>query len=204
MAKLNKKFYLRNDVVQVAKDLIGKVLCTNIEGEFTSGLIVETEAYGGRSDNACHGQFHHYTDRAASMFLEGGLSYVYICYGIHRLFNVITNEAGKSDAILIRAIEPIEGYDIMEKRRALKNQKKPDYRLTRGPGCLTIAMGISMNHDAMPLNGKMVWIEESKNIIAEDSILTSKRVGVAPAGRDADLPYRFYIKDNRWVSPWKA
>jgi len=138
------------------------------------------------------------------MFLEGGLSYVYICYGIHRLFNVITNEAGKSDAILIRAIEPIEGYDIMEKRRALKNQKKPDYRLTRGPGCLTIAMGISMNHDAMPLNGKMVWIEESKNIIAEDSILTSKRVGVAPAGRDADLPYRFYIKDNRWVSPWKA
>lgn len=204
MTKLNKKFYLRNDVLKIAKELIGKVLCTRINGQFTSGMIVETEAYAGRSDNACHGQFHHYTDKAASMFLDGGISYVYICYGIHRLFNVICNEAGKSDAVLIRAIEPIEGYDIMERRRALKNKRKKDYRLTRGPGCLTIAMGIGMNHDALPLDKNELWIEDRNVEPMERSILSSKRVGVAPAGRDADLPYRFYIADNKWVSPWKA
>jgi len=204
MAKLKKKFYHRNDVLDIARDLIGKVLCSNIDGKLTSGIIVETEAYGGRSDNACHGQFHHYTNKAASMFLEGGVSYVYICYGIHRLFNVITNEAGKSDAILIRAIEPIDGYEIMERRRALKKPKNPDYRLTRGPGCLSIALGIEMEHDALSLEGKDVWIEDRMIKLPSSLILQSKRVGVAPAGRDADLPYRFYVKDNKWVSPWKA
>lgn len=203
MRKLERNFYLSNDVVSVAEGLIGKVLCTSINGEKTAGIIVETEAYAGRSDNACHGQFHHYTEKASAMFLEGGVSYVYICYGIHRLFNVITNSEGKSDAVLIRAIEPIEGYEIMERRRNLKQRKPVDYRLTRGPGCLTIAMGIGMEHNALELDDKVVWIEDRDIDFSSEMLLSSKRVGVSPAGRDADLPYRFYVKDNRWVSPWK-
>ena len=196
MVKLQRPFYERNDVVQIAKDLLGKVLVTNLKGTKTSGLITETEAYCGANDKACHAYGYRRTKRTGIMFGHGGVAYVYLCYGIHHLFNVVTNIKGEPDAVLIRAIEPLEGADIMIGRR---NQKKLSPILTSGPGRLSQALGIDMGLNTCDLTSNILWVE-SGPAIEEKQISSSTRIGVQYAGEDAKLNWRFFLNTSTFVS----
>lgn len=181
--------------MQIAKELVGKKLYSNINGQVCGGIIVETEAYNGRTDKACHAYLNKNTKRTQIMFGEGGMTYVYICYGIHKMFNIVTNMANLADAVLIRAIEPLAGVNYMEIRRNIKSNK---VALTSGPGNLCKAMGIDLMHYGTDLSGNVIWIEENEGKIFE--VEARKRVGVDYAGRDKDLPWRFIMKGNKWVS----
>ena len=189
-------WYLNSDVVDVARQLLGKVLCTRFDGVVTRGKIVETEAYCGNNDKACHANNQKMTKRNKVMFSAGGCAYVYLCYGIHHLFNVVTNEEGQADAVLIRAIEPIEGTETMMTRRKLNKKGK---RISGGPAMLTQALGINTFHNGTVLNGDSIWIEDAKPV-DEDYIVFATRIGVEYAEGDALKPWRFFIKENSWVS----
>lgn len=196
--KLPLSFYQQSNVVQIARQLVGKVLCTCIDGRtLTSGIITETEAYCGRGDKACHANDGTRTDRTETMYQAGGIAYVYLCYGIHHLFNVVTNVQDKADAILIRSIKPLDGKDMMLERREL-DQITPS--LTAGPGRLTQALGITTDFDATSLAGNTIWIEDHNNNFSESALVADTRIGVDYAGEDANLPWRFYPKESRWVS----
>lgn len=199
--KLNESFYTRTDVVQVAKDLLGKVLVTNINDVLTSGMIVETEAYAGVADKASHAFGGRRTKRTETMYAHGGTAYIYLCYGIHHLFNVVTNVADVPHAVLIRGIEPLEGIEDMLQRR-----RKPGLQpsLTAGPGALSEALGIKNVHDHKSLLGDTIYIEDRGINVHEEDIIKGTRVGVAYAKEDALLPYRFSIKGNRYVSKGKG
>lgn len=196
--KLERDFFRRPDVVQIARELTGKVLVTELDGRRTAGVIVETEAYAA-FDKACHAHNGRRTARTEPMFGEGGTAYVYLCYGIHNLFNIATNEAGTGEAVLIRALEPLEGVDLMLQRRKMNT---PAYNLTAGPGALSVAMGIHRGHTALPVFGPEIWLED-RGIRVPD-LATGTRVGVAYAEEDAYRPYRFWIKGNKWVSKGKG
>ncbi|VXD15833.1 DNA-3-methyladenine glycosylase [Marinoscillum sp. 108] len=185
--KLPQSFYNHSDVVHVAKELLGKYVFTNIDGIITAGKIVETEAYCGRNDRACHAHAGR-TERTRVMFEKGGVAYVYLCYGIHHLFNVVSNEEGLADAVLIRAVEPVLGMETMHIRRG---SKVPFSKLTAGPGTLSKALGIQKKHNALDLCG---------DTPEELEIEATTRVGVGYAGEDALLPWRFYIRDHPFVS----
>lgn len=191
-------WYQNENVVAIAKQLLGKKLCTNVGGMLTKGIIVETEAYSGNRDKACHANDQKMTERNKVMFEAGGLAYVYLCYGIHHLFNVVTNIKGNADAVLVRAVEPVEGIGTMMKRRGMD---KVERRLTAGPGVLSKALGIDMNLYGSSLQSNEIWIEEGKNI-EERMIQTTARIGVEYAKEDALKPWRFYIKENKWVSKY--
>lgn len=197
MAKLPRSFYLREDVLQITKELLGKFLITKINGRLTGGMITEAEAYAGEIDSASHAFKGRRTRRTEIMFAHGGTAYVYICYGIHHLFNVVTNQQNIPHAILIRGIEPTEGIDRMLKRR---NMKALSYSLTAGPGALAAAMGIRVNHTGLDLLGDTIWIEDRGVKIPSQKIIPTIRVGVESSGKDARLPYRYIIKDNPWVT----
>jgi len=194
-AKLHKSFYTREDVTLIARQLLGKVLCTEIDGIFTSGVIVETEAYS-QSERACHAFGGKRTPRTEIFYNDGGLSYVYLCYGIHYLFNVITNWHHTADAILIRAIQPLEGTEHMLKRRGMD---KMAYRITAGPGSVTKAMGMDKTHNGLSLTDEEIWIEDRGISYKKSQIIASPRVGVDYAGEDAKLPWRYRVKDNPWT-----
>tara|TARA_R110000868_G_scaffold259361_3_gene517188 strand:+ start:19891 stop:20499 length:609 start_codon:yes stop_codon:yes gene_type:complete len=198
--KLARSFFQKNEVVQIAKDLLGKVLCTSIDGVYTSGMIVETEAYNGRTDKACHSFLHGKTERTKIMFGNPGHAYVYLCYGIHHLFNVVTNIEGLADAVLIRGIEPIDGIEHILSRR---NKSKLERSVGGGPGIASQALGISTIHYGTDLLGNIIWIEDRNIIISKSKIIASPRVGVDYAGEDAKLPWRFRIKGNHFTSPAK-
>lgn len=193
--KLPKDFYLRHDVVEISKDLLGKKLCTQIDGVYTSGIIVESEAYSGRNDKACHAYLNRRTKRTEIFYDEGGIAYVYLCYGIHHLFNIITNKRDEPDAILIRAVEPVEGVEHMHQRR---NYYKTDRRLTGGPGSMSKALGITTDHYGTDLQDNLIWIENHETIPPSE-IMASPRVGIDYAEEDALLPWRFRIKRNRFA-----
>ena len=199
--KLPVSFYTRHDVVKIARELLGKVLVTEIEGVCTSGMIVETEAYAGISDKASHAFGGRRTSRTEVMYLPGGAAYVYLCYGIHHLFNVVTNVQDTPHAILIRAIEPLEGIDMMLGRRG-KAKLHPS--LTAGPGALSMALGINTLHTGNSLQGQAVYIEGRGIRIRNKDIVAATRVGVAYALDDALRPYRFYIRGNAYVSKGKG
>lgn len=157
--KLPKSFYQRENVVQIAKELLGKSLHSRISGLHTAGIITEVEAYSGISDKACHANNGIRTPRTEVMYAEGGCAYVYLCYGIHHLFNVVTNVKNRADAVLIRAIQPIEGIDVMLERRG---KAKLDKSLTSGPGTLTQALAIrTKSHTGISLSGHETWIEDA-------------------------------------------
>jgi DNA-3-methyladenine glycosylase len=199
---MNRDFYTRHDVVQISRDLLGKTLLTQIDGIVTGGIIVETEAYCGATDAACHAYPNKHTERTRTMYQQGGCAYVYICYGIHCLFNVVTNQAGIADAVLIRAIEPTIGIATMQQRRKLNNLSP---QLTAGPGCLTQALGITKIHNNTDLTqaNASIWIEDA-NLSPTATVGISRRIGVEGAGAAAAaLPWRFYITDNKWVSRYK-
>lgn len=197
MQKLPLQFYRRDDVVQIAKDLLGKILVTKWEGVITSGRIVETEAYNGIIDKASHAFGGRRTKRNEIMYAKGGTAYVFLCYGIHHLFNVVTNDKNTPHAILLRALEPINGVATMLKRTG---KIKPDYTLTKGPGNLSKAMGISLLQNGFLLNQKELFIANDGMVYSNKEIAASPRIGVDYAGQDALLPYRFYVKGNPYVS----
>jgi DNA-3-methyladenine glycosylase len=168
----------------------------------TVGRIVETEAYCGETDKACHAHFNRRTHRTAVMFGPPGVAYVYLCYGIHHLFNIVTNQEGKADAVLVRAIEPVEGLPEMQGRRGLAGY---NYRLTAGPGSMSQALGISTRYNGHDLTaGEAIWLEDRGDFLPAEAIETGPRVGVAYAGEDALLPWRFSIRHNPWRSKAKG
>jgi DNA-3-methyladenine glycosylase len=195
--KLAASYYHSPNVVAISKDLIGKYLFTCIDGVITGGYIVETEAYNGITDRASHAFGNRITPRTSTMFMQGGIAYVYLCYGIHEMFNIVTNTEGQPHAILIRAINPTDGIEAMQVRR---NMPVPKPTITKGPGSVAKAMGISRAINTFSLQGDTIWIEDRGLFFPDESIAAVPRVGVDYAGDDALLPYRFYIKGNPYVS----
>ena len=198
---LDESFYVRKDVVRIAKELLCKVLVTEFDGIRTSGMIVETEAYAGASDKGSHAFGNRRTNRTETMYSRGGVAYIYLCYGIHHLFNVVTNLANVPHAVLIRALEPLEGIETMLIRR---KKAKLDRTLTSGPGALSQAMGLLTAHTGYGLFGPEVYIEDRGIKIPARNIIEGSRVGVPYAEEDAYLPYRFSIKGNAYVSKGKG
>jgi DNA-3-methyladenine glycosylase len=195
--KLPSSFYEREDVVLISKELIGKILVTKFEGQLTAGRIVETEAYNGVGDKASHAWNGRRTNRTEIMYAPGGVAYVYLCYGIHHLFNVVTNVKDTPNAVLIRAVEPVEGMAIMLERT---NKSKGGYDLTRGPGNVSKALGIYTKHTGYNLNGDEIFIADDGFIYGAADVVATPRIGVDYAGEDALLPYRFIVKNNLFVS----
>jgi DNA-3-methyladenine glycosylase len=191
--KLKRDFYLSEDVVSIAKELLGKYLYTNFEGIITSGIICETEAYAGVTDKASHAFGGRRTERTEIMYEQGGTAYVYLCYGIHSLFNVVTNFKDIPHAVLIRGIQPVEGIDKMLERTG---KKKLDNNFGIGPGKVSKALGIHFKDTGIDLTGNIIWIEDKGFKINEKDIVASTRIGVDYAGEDALLPYRFIWKSQ--------
>lgn len=190
------------DVVSISRALIGKKLVSKFDGQRTSGIIVETEAYLGSVDKASHAFGMRRTRRTEVMYGEGGLIYVYLCYGIHHLFNVVVSPKDVPHAILIRALRPVEGIDLMLSRCG-KSRLTPS--LAAGPGNLTKALGLTTAHTGMALTGSSpVWIEQAEDEITEEQITACTRVGVAYAGADALLPYRFLLTGSAYISKGKG
>ncbi|HEY1112347.1 MAG TPA: DNA-3-methyladenine glycosylase [Chitinophagaceae bacterium] len=196
MKKLPLSFYLRDDVVQIARDLLGKVLVADWGEGRTAGRIVETEAYQGTEDRASHASKGR-TERTDVMFGEGGKAYVYLCYGVHQMFNIVTNRQDTPDAVLIRAVEPLEGTDIMLRRTG---KKKVDATLTSGPGRVGKAFGFHTSQCGLLLTGDELYIIDDGYKVPESSVGASPRVGVDYAGEHATWHYRFFVKGNPYVS----
>lgn len=199
MKKLPAQFYDRSDVITIAKELIGKIIVTKFDGIITSGRIVETEAYIGLTDKASHSFGGRRTARNEHMYAAAGTAYVYICYGMHHLFNVVTNKKNIPDAVLIRAVEPVTGTDTMLKRTG---KKIFDHTLTKGPGNVAKALGISKGHSGTNLLKHGIFIADDGHGLDKKLIGTSRRIGVESAGAAAQYPFRFYIKGNKFVSSY--
>lgn len=199
MKLIDKEYYLNPDVVGLAKSLLGKIIVSKVDNHITSGIIIETEAYKAPEDRASHAFNSRRTPRTSTMFMEGGHAYVYICYGIHHLFNVITAVEGIPHAVLIRALEPLDGLDHMLIRRKMSAL---NYTITKGPGSLSQALGITQNLNATKLYDRKSPIQlfESNQMYSDSQIGISKRIGVESSGESASLPYRFYVKGNVYVS----
>jgi len=199
---LSSVFYQREDVVQISKDLLGKYLVTEFDGQLTAGKIVETEAYRGPDDKACHAWNNRFTDRTRVMYETGGVAYVYLCYGMHLLFNVVTGPKGMAHAVLIRAIEPIQNVEIMQLRRNMTALKP---QLTAGPGAMSQALGIKTAFNGMNLMdlASPIRIEDRGEVVDESDILTGPRVGVESAGECALWPWRFVVKGSVWASKFR-
>ncbi|MEM7174351.1 MAG: DNA-3-methyladenine glycosylase [Chlamydiota bacterium] len=188
--KLTTSFYCRSDVVAIGKDLLGKFLFTQIDGALTGGMIIETESYGGVDDKACHAYKGRRTKRTDVMFWTGGVAYVYLCYGIHHLFNIVTHEQGTPHAVLIRAIQPTTGIDrILQRRKKLTLNNST----TTGPGTITQALGITTHHSGKSLLGNTIWIEDRGVAVTPSQITASPRIGVDYAEEDALRPWRFQL-----------
>ncbi len=198
---LNESFYLRKDVVKIAKDLLGKIIVTFFDEQLTAARITETEAYNGIVDKASHAYNNRRTKRTEIMFGKGGAAYVYLCYGIHHLFNVVTNSNDKPHAVLIRAAEPVYGIDAMLMRT---KKKKSDSTLTAGPGNVSKALGIFTHHTGNDLQSDNFFIADDGFRLPKSKIVATPRIGVDYAAEDALLPYRFFIKDNIYVSGKKT
>jgi DNA-3-methyladenine glycosylase len=190
MPKLTESYYLNENVVFLARDLIGKSILTCIDGKKkTGGIITETEAYEGITDKASHAYNNRRTKRTEVMYQKGGFAYVYLCYGMHVLFNIVTNKKDIPHAILLRAIQPVIGLNVMLKR-ANKQIITKDF--AKGPGKVAKILGISTSHSGIKLTGSSIWLEDKGLKIPDKNIISSKRIGIEYAGEDALLPYRFY------------
>ncbi|MEP6849369.1 MAG: DNA-3-methyladenine glycosylase [Acidobacteriota bacterium] len=194
--KIDRDFYLRENSANVARELLGKLLVVPGErGNRVSGMIVETEAYFGVTDRAAHSYGGRRTRRTETMYAVGGTVYIFFIYGMYYQFNIVTGPVDQPHAVLIRALEPVEGIEVMRSRRG----EMKDKNLTSGPGKLTIAMGIDRALNGEDLLGRKVWLEEQKKIPAKN-IAAGKRIGVDYAGEDAEKRWRFWLKDNDFVS----
>lgn len=182
--------------MEISKDLLGKVIYTNIDGVVTAGKIVETEAYNGRYDKACHA-YQKRTKRTEIMYGQGGHAYMYLCYGMYNLFNIVTNTEGLADAVLVRAVEPLEGIETMLQRRKLDKLQK---RVSAGPGILSLALGLDKSHYGEDLLGNKVWLEDANFNYIDSEISATPRIGIDYAEEHIDLPWRFVVKGSEWVS----
>jgi DNA-3-methyladenine glycosylase len=199
LTKLPREFYTRPNVVTVARELLGKLLVVpTLNGARVSGRIVEVEAYRGPQDRAAHSYGGRRTKRTETMYGIGGTVYVFFVYGMYYQFNVVTNDVDAPQAVLIRAVEPVEGIELMRRRR----HGQPDHNLTNGPGKLCIALGIDRKLDAADLLGERVWLEDARNI-PRSKIASGPRIGIDYAEEWKDKPWRFWIKDNPFVSRTK-
>ncbi|MBU3217073.1 DNA-3-methyladenine glycosylase [Clostridium estertheticum] len=200
--KLTRKFYAR-ETLQVARELLGKILVHEINGVKLMGKIVETEAYIGSIDKACHAYGGKHTPKIETLYGMPGIAYVYFIYGMYHCFNVITKEEGFPEGVLIRAIEPIDGLDEIAKLRFKKDYneltKAQIKNLTTGPSKLCIAMNINKENNQQDLCTSELYIEESMDK-EEIQIIETKRIGINYAEEAVDFLWRFYIKDNIWVS----
>ncbi|HMQ49431.1 MAG TPA: DNA-3-methyladenine glycosylase [Saprospiraceae bacterium] len=194
----DRDFFLREDVVQISKDLLGMHLVTYFDGIRTIGRIVEVEAYRGPDDKACHAYNNRRTPRTEVMYQQGGTAYIYFCYGIHHLFNIVTAPAEKAHAVLIRALEPVENIETMLARRGMERLQP---RLTAGPGALSQALGIKTDWSGIDLlhPDSPIWLEKPEQF-AHEAIAASPRIGVESAGFAATWPWRFFYQNNRWVT----
>lgn len=197
--RLPASYYFSTDVTFIAKDLLGKFLCTRIDGFYCSGMIVETEAYRGPDDRAAHSYNNRRTPRTEIMFWQGGVAYIYVCYGMHHLMNVVTGPEDNAHAVLIRALEPVDGIDIMAERRQMEMM---DSRLTKGPGALSLALGLrnSLTGTQLYIPTTPIWLEDRGKKFSDTDICIGKRIGVESAGDAAHWPWRFFVKGNRYVS----
>jgi len=208
VAKLQQSFYLRSDVLSISRELLGKRILTRLpmsdapgtghsRAVLTGGTIVETEAYAGPEDRASHAYGNRRTKRTEIMYAEGGVAYCYLCYGIHCLFNIVTHRAGVPHAVLVRALQPTHGVNAMLQRR-----EKPSLcrDVAGGPGALTVALGINTSHNGVSLTGTRIWLEDAGITPAQADIESTRRVGVQYAGADAQLPWRFRIRNSPWTS----
>jgi DNA-3-methyladenine glycosylase len=187
--KVPRTYFQSDDVVFLARDLIGKSIFTRIGEHLTGGVITETEAYAGITDRASHAYGERRTSRTEVMYQSGGVSYVYLCYGIHFLFNIVTGKKNNPHAILIRGIYPDTGLEqIRERRKNVAFQQ-----LANGPGKVCQSLGISRKHNALPLDGDIIWLEDRGRILREEDISIGKRIGVDYAAEDALLPWRFFV-----------
>jgi len=188
--KLSKKYFQQEDVVFLAKDLLGKLLITETAGIKTGGIITETEAYS-EIEKGCHAYNKRKTERTKIMFEAGGLSYVYFCYGMHHLFNIVTGKKDTAQAVLIRAIEPTIGIEEILLRR---KREKLDKNISNGPGKVCQALGISKEHYGVSLTDTKIWLEKTSLKITEEQILATPRIGIDYAEEDKLLPWRFVLK----------
>ena len=194
--KIQREFYRRDDTLQIAQELLGKNLVVpTADGERVAGMIVETEAYLGAIDKAAHSYQNRRTKRTETMFAEGGLAYIFFVYGMYFQFNVVVGKANVPHAILIRAVEPVENIEIMRTRRGIMSDKN----LTSGPGKLCIALAIDKTFNGVDLLGDKVWLEDFKTF-SDDEILSGKRIGIDYAEEFAEKSWRFWVKDNLFVS----
>jgi DNA-3-methyladenine glycosylase len=200
-AKLPRRFYTREDTLQVARDLLGKLLVVPApDGSRVSGAIVETEAYMGPEDKGSHAFGNRRTKRTEPMFGEGGHAYIYFVYGMHYQFNVVASGKEIPHAVLIRAVEPVEGIEWMKVRRGIEY----GVNLTNGPGKLCQALGIDLGLNTMDLTGDRIWIEKRGITVAPESILSGPRVGIDYAEEFVSKPWRFWVNGNRFVSRFKS
>ena len=196
MKKLLGEFYRRDDTLQIARELLGKLLVVpTASGKRISGMIVETEAYLGAIDKAAHSYGNRRTKRTETMFAVGGTVYIFFIYGMYFQFNIVVGEIDSPHAILIRAVEPVEGIETMRDRRGLMK----DRNLTSGPGKLCIALGIDKSYNNLDLSGGKVWLENFKEF-ADAEVVAGKRVGIDYAEEFAEKPWRFWVKANSFVS----
>lgn len=196
MKKLPHSFYQREDTVLIARELLGKKVFSMAGGLLTGGIIIETEAYRGPEDRGSHAFNNRRTNRTEIMYAAGGVAYMYICYGIHDMLNVVTGPADSSHAILIRALEPTTGIEIMRERRKIFDK---DTRLCQGPGALAQALGLNKMFNGKSLQGSDLWIENNEPV-PDDQIVSSARVGMNFDGPYKTIQWRFYIRGNRYVS----
>lgn len=188
---MKPKYFLNDDVVFLAKDLLGKYVFTLIDGQIAGGMISETEAYRGITDRASHAFGGRRTKRNEMMYARGGVAYVYLCYGMHHMLNFVTNEREVPDAVLIRGIIPTHGEELML-RRTGKSQCSPT--LTDGPGKVCKALGINMELNGVTLDSDILWVEDRGVVIPDGRIAVGPRIGVDYAGEDAKLPWRFLLQ----------
>ena len=201
MPKLPAAFFQRPDSLQIARELLGKHLYTNVDGVVTAGRIVETEAYRHEGDHSMTLHLQRKRQQAQALYAPGGHAYIYTVYSRHALFNIATHDAAHPDTVLIRALEPILGIPEMLRRRGLS---APARALTAGPGVLTQALGITPALNGLPVTGDVLWFEDHGETVADADIVASARVGLAYAGPEAaELPWRFRLRGNPWTSPAK-
>ncbi|HEY0051010.1 MAG TPA: DNA-3-methyladenine glycosylase [Pyrinomonadaceae bacterium] len=194
--KVPRQFYTRDETLKVARDLLGKILVVPTEsGERVSGMIVETEAYLGAIDKAAHSYGNRRTPRTEMMFAEGGTVYIFFIYGMYFQFNIVAGAVDSPHAVLIRAVAPVEGIEIMRERRG----QMKDANLTSGPGKLCIAFGIDKTFNGENLLGERVWLEDGEPF-TDAQIASGKRIGIDYAQEFAEKPWRFWVKDNLFVS----
>lgn len=194
--KLTRDFFLRDDTLVIARDLLGKLVVVPTDnGERISGMIVETEAYYGVTDKAAHSYGGRRTARNEVTYGIGGHAYVFFVYGMYYQLNFVTGPLDDPHVVLIRALEPVEGIEIMRARRGPMKDKN----LTSGPGKLCIALGIDRSLNGADLTADKIWLEDHKTF-SRDDIAAGKRIGIDYAAEDAEKPWRFWVKGNTYVS----